>query len=325
MGFHPDMPRFLGVYLIGLLGFLMTIPALLVKLEGRLSCLSLYCHYTIKSTSTGFLGGLMTGVSLGAVWSPCAGPILATIAALAATREVSVDVVLVTLVYVLGMGLPLLLFSCAGAWLCTRSRLLARSTGRLQQGFGIVMILAALGLYTHYDAAVEAKLLDILPAYAPPWQQTLEGHAVVQAQLERLASKHVLPTAAVALPDLGPAPDFVGITQWLNTATPVSLSQLRGKVVLIDFWTYACINCMRTLPHVTSLYEKYKERGFMVIGVHTPEFAYEKRTANVERALQQYKIHYPVAQDNDYATWKAYQNRFWPAQYLIDTKYDLVG
>jgi len=182
------------------------------------------------------------------------------------------------------------------------------------------MILAALGMYTHYDAVVEAKLLDILPAHAPPWQQTLEGHAVVQAQLVRLTSKHVLPTAAVALPDLGPAPDFVGITQWLNTTTPVALSQLRGKVVLVDFWTYACINCLRTLPHVTSLYEKYKERGFMVIGVHTPEFAYEKRTANVERALQQYTIHYPVAQDNDYATWKAYQNRFWPAQYVLDTK-----
>src|SRR5215471_21784692 len=128
MGFHPDMSRFLAVCLIGLLGFLMTIPALLVKLEGRLSCLSHYGRSTIKSTSTGFLGGLMTGVSLGAVWSPCAGPILATIAALAATREVSVDVVLVTLAYVLGVGLPLLLFSCAGAWLCTRSRLLARST-----------------------------------------------------------------------------------------------------------------------------------------------------------------------------------------------------
>ncbi len=315
----PDMPRSLAVVIIGFLGFLMVIPALSEKFEGRLSRLSSYGSYTTKPTSTGFLGGLMTGMSLGVVWSPCAGPILATIAALAATRAVSFDVVLVTLAYVLGVGIPLLLFSCAGAWLCTKSRLLARYTGRIQQTFGIVMILAAMGMYTHYDTVVAATLLDTLPSYAP-WQNTLEGHPLVQAQLERLTSKNVLPTAAVALPDLGPAPDFVGITQWLNTSTPVALSQLRGKVVLVDFWTYACMNCIRTLPHVTSLYEKYKDRGFMVIGVHTPEFAYEKRTANVERALQQYKIHYPVAQDNDYATWKAYQNRFWPAQYVIDTK-----
>ena len=261
----------------------------------------------------------MTGMSLGVVWSPCAGPILATIAALAVTREVSVDVVLVTLAYVIGVGIPLFLFASAGAWLFTKSRLLSRYTGRIQQAFGIVMILAAIGMYTNYDTAVAATLLDTLPAYAH-WQNTLEGNQLVQAQLEMLASKSVLPTAAVALPDLGLAPDFVGITQWLNTSTPVSLSQLRGKVVLVDFWTYACINCIRTLPHVTSLYEKYKETGFIVIGVHTPEFEYEKRTANVERALKQYKIHYPVAQDNDYATWKAYHNRFWPAQYLIDTK-----
>jgi thiol-disulfide isomerase/thioredoxin len=261
----------------------------------------------------------MTGMSLGVVWSPCAGPILATIAALAVTREVSVDVVLVTLAYVTGVGIPLLLFSSAGAWLFTKSRLITRYTGRIQQAFGIVMILAAIGMYTNYDTVVAATLLDTLPTYAH-WQNTLEGHPLVQAQLEMLTRKHFTPTAAVALPDLGPAPDFVGITQWLNTSTPVSLSQLRGKVVLVDFWTYACINCIRTLPHVTSLYEKYKETGFMVIGVHTPEFAYEKRTANVERALQQYKIHYPVAQDNDYATWNAYHNRYWPAQYVIDTK-----
>ena len=217
------------------------------------------------------------------------------------------------------MGIPLFLFASAGAWLFTKSRLLSRYTGRIQQAFGIVMILAAIGMYTNYDTAVAATLLDTLPAYAH-WQNTLEGNQLVQAQLEMLASKSVLPTAAVALPDLGLAPDFVGITQWLNTSTPVSLSQLRGKVVLVDFWTYACINCIRTLPHVTSLYEKYKETGFIVIGVHTPEFEYEKRTANVERALKQFKIYYPVAQDNDYATWKAYHNRFWPAQYVIDTK-----
>src|SRR5262249_42961195 len=148
MNFNPEIPRFLAVVIIGLLGFLMAIPALSIKLEGRLSRLSIYCRYPTNPTSTGFLGGLMAGVSLGVVWSPCAGPILATIAALAATREVSVDVVLVALAYVIGVGIPLLLFSWAGAWLCTKSRLLARYTGRIQQTLGLVMILTALGMYT---------------------------------------------------------------------------------------------------------------------------------------------------------------------------------
>ena len=314
---NPDIPRLFAVVVIGFLGLSMVIPALSFKVEALLSRLSSYGRHTMQPTSSGLLGGLMTGVSLGIVWSPCAGPILATIAALAVTREVSVDVVLVTLAYVIGVGIPLFLFSSAGAWIFTRSRLLSRYTGRIQQAFGIVMILTAMGIYTNYDTVVEAKLLDTLPSYAH-WQNTLEGHPLVQTQLERLPRKNVLPTASVPLPDLGPAQDFFGITHWLNTSTPLSLSQLRGKVVLVDFWTYACINCIRTLPHVTSLYEKYKDTGFIVIGVHTPEFEYEKRTANVERALQQYKIHYPVAQDNDYATWKAYRNRFWPAQYVID-------
>jgi cytochrome c biogenesis protein CcdA/thiol-disulfide isomerase/thioredoxin len=316
---NPDVPRFLAVVIIGLLGFLMVIPTFYFKVGGVLSRLSSYVSHTTEPTSTGLLGGLITGLSLGVVWSPCAGPILATIAALAVTREVSFDVVLVTLAYVIGVGIPLFLFSSAWAWIFTKSRLLSRYTGRIQQAFGIVMILTAIGIYTNYDTVVEAKLLDTLPSYAH-WQDTLEGNPLVQAQLEMLTRKKGMPNASVALPNLGPAQDFFGITQWLNTSTPLSLSQLRGKVVLVDFWTYACINCIRTLPYVTSLYEKYQDAGFIVIGVHTPEFEYEKRTANVERALKQHKIHYPVAQDNDYATWKAYHNRFWPAQYLIDTQ-----
>ncbi len=130
----------------------------------------------------------------------------------------------------------------------------------------------------------------------------------------------IVDAASADLPNLGQAPEFTGITKWLNTQNPLSLQQLRGKVVLLDFWTYTCINCIRTLPYLTSWYEKYKDKGFVVIGVHTPEFEFEKGTQNVERAIKQFKINYPVPQDNDYTTWKAYNNRFWPAEYLIDTK-----
>lgn len=121
----------------------------------------------------------------------------------------------------------------------------------------------------------------------------------------------------------GPAPEFTGITKWLNSE-PLTMQSLKGKVVLIDFWTYSCINCIRTLPYVTKWYDTYKDQGFVVIGVHTPEFDFEKVTKNVETANKRYKINYPVAQDNDFATWNAYKNQYWPAHYLIDQQGNIV-
>lgn len=121
----------------------------------------------------------------------------------------------------------------------------------------------------------------------------------------------------------GPAPEITGITKWLNS-DPLVLAEQQGKVVLIDFWTYSCINCIRTLPYVTGWYEKYKDQGFTVIGVHTPEFAFEKVASNVETALKRYNITYPVALDNNYKTWSAFKNQFWPAHYLIDKNGDIV-
>ena len=119
------------------------------------------------------------------------------------------------------------------------------------------------------------------------------------------------------------APNFVGISNWLNSG-PLSIADLRGKVVLVDFWTYGCINCTRTLPHVTRLYDTYQDRGLVVVGVHTPEFPFEKVTSNVQTAIKRHGIKYPVAQDNDYATWNAYHNQYWPAQYIIDRNGTIV-
>lgn len=119
------------------------------------------------------------------------------------------------------------------------------------------------------------------------------------------------------------APDFVGINHWINSE-PLTMAQLRGKVVLVDFWTYACGNCMNTLPHVTRWYDTYKDRGFVVVGVHTPELAFEYSTSNVQTAVERHGIKYPVAQDNEYATWKAYDNQYWPAEYLIDQNGTIV-
>lgn len=123
--------------------------------------------------------------------------------------------------------------------------------------------------------------------------------------------------------NLGPAPELAGLQKWFNS-DPLTLAELQGKVVLVDFWTYSCINCIRTLPYVTEWYDQYKDQGFVVLGIHTPEFAFERVASNVETAIKRYSINYPVAQDNNYTTWRAFQNQFWPAHYLIDKNGDIV-
>ena len=135
-----------------------------------------------------------------------------------------------------------------------------------------------------------------------------------------LGSALALPAAAApALYDHGPAPEFAGIEQWLASA-PLTMAGLRGKVVLVDFWTYSCINCLRTLPYVNRWAEQYRDQGLVVVGVHTPEFAFERSTSNVQTAMRRFGVKHPVAQDNRYATWKAYGNQYWPAEYLVDKR-----
>ena len=331
--FDPDVLRLFAVFVIGFLGLALVAPPLTQLLESFVSRLSSRFVSTSPDPnlqSSGFKSGFITGASLGLVWSPCAGPILATIATLAATQAVNFQIILVTLAYVTGVGVPLFFFATIGANIFQKSRLLSPYTAKIQQIFGVIMILTALSIATGYDRVLQARLLDAIPAYSD-FLYKLEGNPAVKNQLDKLRrgkktdipNKILSPTDMVggkSLLSLGPAPDFVGIFKWLNTDKPLSISELKGRVVLIDFWTYTCINCIRTLPHVASWYEKYKDKGFVVVGVHTPEFEFEKKTENVLAAIKQYKITYPVAQDNDYLTWKAYDNHYWPAKYLIDAK-----
>ena len=128
---------------------------------------------------------------------------------------------------------------------------------------------------------------------------------------------------AARLTRYGAAPEFTGIQTWLNSE-PLSIAALHGRVVMVDFWTYGCINCIHVLPHIVQWHEKYKDRGLVVVGVHTPEFAHEHDTRNVQKAIQRYGIRYAVAQDNKFATWNAYHNRYWPTLYLVDRSGELV-
>ena len=138
-----------------------------------------------------------------------------------------------------------------------------------------------------------------------------------------VAAPVAIQSAAAATADYGKAPEFTGIGKWLNSE-PLTVAGLRGKVVLVDFWTYSCINCINTLPHVRQWYDKYRDKGLVVVGVHTPEFAFEKSTGNVQAALKRFDIRYPVAQDNAYATWNAWRNQYWPALYLVDANGNVV-
>lgn len=314
----PNIFRIMAVIVIGFLGLTMLIPYLAARFEVLISRLSSTLGVGLNK-GTGFLGGFITGLTLGIVWSPCAGPILATIATLAATGKVSLSVVLVTFFYCIGVGIPLFLFSYGGQQFINKAKGVSKYTGRIQQVFGLIMILTALAIYTNYDTLIETKLLNAIPIFSQSLNK-FEGNSLVTDQLNQLKGQEN--SQSFTNSDLFnaniKATDFVGITKWLNTNKPISIVNLKGKVVLVDFWTYTCINCIRTLPFVTSWYDKYKNDGFVVIGVHTPEFEFEHQTSNVENAIKMYKINYPVAQDNNYATWNSFSNQYWPAEYLID-------
>ena len=310
--FDPNILRIFAVIIIIFLGLTLIIPALSRLIEGLVSRLTGIIGIQ-QFQGDDFKAGFLTGLMLGVIWSPCGGPILASIATLAATGMVNIQVILVTMAYVSGIGLPLFLFTYGGQQVITRTRFISAYTGRVQQVFGVIMIFTAVAIFFNYDKLLQLKILEVFPAIG----QGLNGFeksSVVTKQLDTLKGK--LSTNVSGYP----APEFVGITKWLNTDHPLMLKELRGKVVLIDFWTYTCINCIRTLPHITSWYDKYKDQGFVVIGVHTPEFEFEKDSNNVLNAIKQYNIHYPVPQDNNFTTWNAYNNQYWPAEYLIDAE-----
>jgi len=319
---NPNCLRLAATIIIALLGLSLLIPALGARFEVLINNLLGPLQSKFKKEGTGLGAGLVTGFSLGLVWAPCAGPILATIAALSATQSVNIKVVSVTLAYVLGLGIPLYIFSSFSAGLFKKLRRVNKYTGLIQQGFGLIMIITAILIYTNYAQALQARVLDLFPGYSRFLGQ-FENNSKLQKELDKLAGRKAQAIAEDSqklLSEGGAAPEFSGISRWLNTPIPLSLQTLRGKTVLVDFWTYTCINCVRTLPHLTAWYERYKDDGLVIIGVHTPEFAFERETQNVQNAVKQFGITYPVAQDNDYRTWKNYQNHYWPAEYLIDAR-----
>jgi thiol-disulfide isomerase/thioredoxin len=180
----------------------------------------------------------------------------------------------------------------------------------LQKVFGLLMLLTAAGMYFNLDRRFQTYVLTTFPRYGAGLTQ-IEDNQFVRKQLDAVSR------VATSVSDAARAPELVAGGQWFNSE-PLTLASLRGKVVLIDFWTYSCINCQRTLPYLKAWYDKYKDQGLEIIGVHTPEFAFEHVQSNVEKAVADFGLKYPSVLDNDYGTWSAFGNQFWPRKYLID-------
>jgi cytochrome c biogenesis protein CcdA/thiol-disulfide isomerase/thioredoxin len=312
LGLPQDLLRDIALALLFTLAATLLFPRVAYLLERPLLFLT-----RRRAGETG--GGFALGLSLGLVFVPCAGPVLATISAVSAEHMIGFDTVLLTLAYALGAAVPMLLVALGGRRVAARLR--ARSLA-FRRAMGVVLAGAALGIVLNTAQSLQTAL----GGYTTAIQKHVEDTAVARKHLDALrgggnafaAARSKAPHSP--LPDLGAAPELTGISAWLNTPgdRALSLASLRGKVVLVDFWTYSCINCIRTLPHLRAWYTAYHRDGLEIVGVHTPEFAFEHVLGDVRTATRDLHVTWPVALDNAYATWDAYSNEYWPAEYLID-------
>lgn len=312
--------RDLAIVVVAVFGLTLLVPALSAAYEratARVPALG------SRMAHPGLVGGLVTGVGLGLVWTPCAGPILGAVTSLAVTQPGSAATIALVIAYAIGAGIPLLAIALGGRAALARLKLRSASAWA-SRALGVLVLVTAGLMAVGADTALSADLTGALPDWTGTLQ-TLERTQQVQSALSDLGvGPHGTQgagsngsTAQSELPVGDLAPDFTGIDHWLNSK-PLTMAALRGKVVLVDFWTYSCVNCIRTLPYVESWYKKYAAEGLVIVGVHTPEFAFEHDTGNVAAAIARFGITYPVAQDNEYRTWNAYSNEYWPADYLID-------
>ncbi|WP_354701453.1 Protein DipZ [Paraconexibacter sp. AEG42_29] len=353
VGVGDSLPRDLAIAALFVFGLAVLVPKLGDRLEAPLSRLA---RFGPKTVGDGFVSGLGVGAALGLVYAPCAGPILASVIAVsAATGKTFV----IGFAYALGSAVVLFALALGGRGVLERVRRGGRGP-QVQRALGAVMVLTALAMTFSLDTRFQTAIASDLPAFLVNPTKSLEESGAVKdrladlrgrskfeerqeaAQKRAAAAAATKPGAAAAgpgtaaaatgpglpgvttpdLPKLGDAPEFEGDGHWFNTANgkPLTLRQLRGKVVLIDFWTYTCINCIRTLPYLKAWQEKYAKKGLVIVGVHAPEFAFEKKTSNVAASIKQNGLKYPVVQDNEMATWNAWGNQYWPAKYFIDAK-----
>jgi cytochrome c biogenesis protein CcdA/thiol-disulfide isomerase/thioredoxin len=306
LGLPKDLLRNVSIALLFLIAVVLIVPQVGVWIERPLSRLT-------RRPSGDLGGGFLLGCALGFVFVPCAGVALSFVVASAASSEFGAKAILVAASYTLGLCVILLAIALGGRAASLRLR---AGLERFRVAFGVVIAAVAFALVFNLDehlAKVSNPLSHVLDSLGA--NQFKRGTNVV-------ARTPATATEDPSLPDYGPAPDFGGISHWFNSP-PLTMAQLRGKVVLIDFWTYSCINCLRTLPHLEAWDRMYRKAGLVIVGVHTPEFAFESVPSNVGGAVKRLGVRYPVALDPKYDTWNRYGNQYWPAEYLIDKNGDI--
>jgi cytochrome c biogenesis protein CcdA/thiol-disulfide isomerase/thioredoxin len=325
LGLPDDLVRTLAIVVLLVFGLALLIPPLGARLEGLLGRLVPARALRPAGSGEGFASGLLLGLSLGLVYAPCAGPILAGVITVSAAQTFTAGRLAVALAYGVGTAVVLYALMIGGRRLTRR---LSRQSGRLQLATGAVLVLVALLMLGEYDLRFQTAIANDLPAFLVNPSKELEESAAARERLadlrgDRSPDPRARPhSAGASLPMLGAAPDFAGTQRWFNTAggRPLTLNKLRGHPVLVDFWTYTCINCIRTLPYLKAWDRRYRKAGLVIVGVHTPEFPFERDQSNVRDAIAQSGLRYPVVQDNNYSVWQAYQNLYWPASYFVDAE-----
>jgi cytochrome c biogenesis protein CcdA/thiol-disulfide isomerase/thioredoxin len=315
--------RVLAEVVLAGFGLALLFPRVAARLEAPLAGLS---RFGPRGRGDGFWSGVAVGGALGFAYTPCAGPILAAVISVSATQGTSARLVTIALAYAAGSAVVLLVLALGGRWLAERVRLAGRGVV-LQRAMGVVMVATAVAMATQLDVRFQGTLAQHLPAALVNPTNSLERSHAIESRLAGLRGRPRFDSGSAeaatrrpgTLPVLGTAPPFQGTGRWFNSR-PLSMAGLRGRVVLIDFWTYTCINCIRTLPYLEAWDKRYRKAGLTIVGVHTPEFPFEREAGNVQTAIHADGIHYPVVQDNGYGTWNAYGNNYWPAEYLVDAQ-----
>jgi cytochrome c biogenesis protein CcdA/thiol-disulfide isomerase/thioredoxin len=331
LGLPNDFLRKLAIAVLLGFGVVLMIPPLAARLEAWMSRFASRAGVA-RGRGDGFWSGTAVGASLGLVYAPCAGPILAGVITVSASQSFSAGRLAVALSYGIGSAVVLYFLMLGGRRVTAP---LARRGAGLQMAMGGVMVVVALAMLGNYDIRFQNTIASGLPSFLVDPTKGIEENASAKAALAELhggahgvgskgsgAGPATASDGSLKLPILGRAPEFVGTERWFNTpgGRPLTLRSLRGRVVLVDFWTYSCINCIRTLPYLTAWDARYRKDGLTIVGVHTPEFPFEREASNVEAAIHENGIHYPVVQDNEQQTWNAYGNQYWPAEYFIDAR-----
>jgi len=318
LGLNPDLLRWIAAGLILVFGAVLVVPALKDRfMAWTTSLVSRSSSVRPGKPAGGYWSGLVLGLGLGLVWTPCVGPIMASVISLALTQTVDAGSVFITLAYTLGTAIPLFLIMQGGRSLLNRFPWFTRHSSGIQRGFGVLMIVTAVALFSGADRLFSTWLLNTFPSYGSGLT-AIENQDAVKAELSKKRGSTLAASNVGAVDPL-----TLGQGAWINS-DPLTLAGLKGKVVLVDFWTYSCINCVRTLPYLRAWYEKYRDKGLVIVGVHSPEFAFERSENNVRQAAKDLKVTWPIVQDNAFGIWNAYQNQFWPSHYLYDRNGTLV-